>query len=103
ARCRQRKYRLDEESESIVKPEALEEAQPPLDDGKLNVVHQDRLSPGYCLSQTASIPTGRVIHQRIVDDDHSISSSSSRVYDGPRSEEHTSELQSRENLVCRLR
>src|SRR5690606_32044004 len=69
--------------ESIVKPEALEETQPPLADGKLNVVHQDRLSPGYCLSQTASIPTGRVIHQRIVDDDHCISSASSRIYDGP--------------------
>src|SRR5690606_22338408 len=49
ARCRYRKYRLDEESESIVKPEALEETQPPLADGKLNVVHQDRLSPGYCV------------------------------------------------------
>src|SRR5690606_22253983 len=36
-----------------------------------------------CLSQTASIPTGRVIHQRIVDDDHCISSASSRIYDGP--------------------
>src|SRR5690606_9306676 len=38
---------------------------------------------GTTATELSTIPTGRVIHQRIVDDDHCISSGSSRIYDGP--------------------
>src|SRR5690606_41494147 len=51
----------------------------------------ERLEPAQCLDGVA--------HEAVV---HQVTRGRFRIQVGERSEEHTSELQSRENLVCRL-
>src|SRR5690606_39919974 len=48
----------------------------------------------------AVLVEGRKVEVAVAVDEHEVSAPSPRPF--PRSEEHTSELQSRENLVCRL-
>src|SRR3712207_7308981 len=62
-------------------------------DGELPAVTYDRSTCDYVVSWTGEeLGNGSGEKQEIWD----------RAYDAPRSEEHTSELQSRQYLVCRL-
>src|SRR5690606_40145183 len=59
------------------------------------------INPFVVLGSLASLLTGRPYREVTADARHG-SLVASVGDEGPRSEEHTSELQSRENLVCRL-
>src|SRR5688572_31326776 len=54
----------------------------------------ERLAGSWAISRTFIFPRRRSCSRRAVEDEGAA--------DGPRSEEHTSELQSQSNLVCRL-
>src|SRR5690606_33673894 len=65
-------------------------------DGKITSVQKGR-GLGDCLAKSEWVWTGRAFEKS-----HESTTGMCRLIEAGRSEEHTSELQSRENLVCRL-
>src|SRR2546422_4990478 len=68
---------------------------------RVGIAGDDLWDRSYALGRAVPLPVGFIASVNL-DKLREVHIRAERIFDGPRSEEHTSELQSRLHLVCRL-